>query len=107
MNGCCRWYSLNRLTEGRSKHACVKASINGRPGLVVSGGRGRANSNLTSVEFFDAQTGAWLSLPPLRRGRRGHAMTVTRGRLVVAGGEGGRGKNKEFLDTMEVFNGKR
>jgi len=102
-----KWYSMNRLTTGRRKHACVKASINGRPGLVVSGGRGRGNSNMTSVEFFDSRTGQWLSLPPLRKGRRGHVMTVTKGKLMVAGGEGvGRGK-KEYLDDMEIFNGKR
>ena len=69
---------------------------------------------MTSVEFYDAKTGAWLTLPrfqivgffrlyrvrrsqhfsdnqplfSLQKGRRGHAMTVTKGKLVVAGGEG-------------------
>ena len=56
----------------------VQAKINGRPGLVVSGGSGRGNRNMTSVEFFDARTGEWLSLPSLNRGRRSHVMTVTK-----------------------------
>jgi len=50
-----KWFSLNRLTVGRRKHACIKASINGRPGLVVSGGSSRAGTNITSVEFYDAR----------------------------------------------------
>ena len=104
---CCRWYSLNRMTTGRRRHACVKAKINGRPGLVVSGGSGRRGQNMTSVEFFDALTGEWLSLPPLNRGRRSHVMTVTKGKLLVAGGEGRGRAGKEFLDDMEVFNGRR
>ena len=44
---------------------------------------------MTSVEFFDAKTGEWLSLPSLNRGRRSHVMTVTKGRLLVAGGGAG------------------
>merc|ERR1712106_930136 len=98
---------LNRLTMGRRKHACVKASINGRPGLIVSGGMGKGNKNMTSVEFFDSTTGEWLTLPPLRKGRRGHVMTVTKGKLMVAGGEGISRQGKEYLDDMEIFTGKR
>ena len=103
----CRWYSLNRMSTGRRKHACVKAKINGRPGLVVSGGSSRKDKNMTSVEFYDALTGEWLSLPPLRRGRRSHVMTVTAGKLLVAGGEGRGRAGKEYLDDMEIFNGRR
>ena len=102
-----RWYSLNRMTTGRRRHACVKAKINGRPGLVVSGGSGRGQQNMTSVEFYDALTGEWLSLPPLNRGRRSHVMTVTKGRLLVAGGEGRSRAGREYLDDMEIFNGRR
>jgi len=102
-----RWYSLNRLDTGRRNHACVKADLNGRPGLVVSGGSNKAGPNITSVEFYDAKTGSWLSMPSLRKGRQGHVMTVTKGRLLVAGGERvGRG-GKQFLDDIEMFNGQR
>ena len=78
---------------------------------------------MTSVEFFDARTGEWLTLPPLRKGRRGHVMTVTKGKLMVkagnykkyflhvwyqvAGGEGVSRQGKEYLDDMEIFTGKR
>ena len=102
-----RWYSLNRMTTGRRRHACVKAKINGRPGLVVSGGSGRGQQNMTSVEFYDALTGEWLSLPPLNRGRRSHVMTVTKGRLLVAGGEGRSRAGREYLDDMEIYTGRR
>lgn len=102
-----KWFSLNRLTVGRRKHACIKASINGRPGLVVSGGSSRAGTNITSVEFYDARTGEWFTLPSLQRGRRSHAMTVTKGKLIVAGGEGvGRG-GRQYYDDVEVFTGSR
>merc|ERR1712106_843315 len=50
---------------------------------------------------------SWLSLPPLRKGRRGHVMTVTKGKLMVAGGEGVGRRGKEYLDDMEIFTGKR
>ena len=66
------------------QHIYQQASINGRPGMIVSGGAGKGNSNMTSVEFFDSTSGAWLSLPPLRKGRRGHVMTVTKGKLMVS-----------------------
>ena len=84
-----------------------QANINGRPGLVVSGGAGPRGGNMTSVEFYDAKTGSWLSLPSLQKGRRGHAMTVTKGKLVVAGGEGVARGGKQYLDDMEIFTGKR
>ena len=38
--------------QARSQHACAPVSLNGRAGLVVSGGRG----NGSSVEFWDMQT---------------------------------------------------
>ena len=34
-------------------------------------------------------------------------MTVTKGRLLVAGGEGRTRTGKEYLDDMEIFNGQR
>ena len=84
-----------------------QAKINGRPGIVVSGGSGRGNKNMTSVEFFDSRSGEWLSMPSLNRGRRSHVMTVTKGKLLVAGGEGVGRSGKEYLDDMEIFNGQR
>ena len=55
-----------QTTPGLYLISNVQASINGRPGLVVSGGSGAKGSNMTSVEFYDAKTGEWLSLPSLR-----------------------------------------
>jgi hypothetical protein len=104
-----KWFTLHRLNEGRRRHACLKVTLNGRRGVVVSGGLGRAaNSSLASVEFWEAGTGRWLQLPGLRRGRSGHAMAVARGRLVVVGGEAaGPGGSTRHLGDTEVFTGRR
>jgi hypothetical protein len=99
-----RWYSLHRLGEGRRGHACTKVTINGRPGLAVSGGVSASSTNMTSVEFYDVTSGQWHSLPGLQRGRREHAMLVQDGRLVVTGGLQGRG---HLLRDGEVFDGRR
>jgi len=103
-----RWYSLNRLIEGRRQHACSKVSLNGRPGFVVSGGVNSKKEALTSVEFYDAISGSWFSLPSLIKGRQQHQMTIQNGLLMVAGGEAvGRRGRKIYLDDTEVFNGKK
>ena len=81
-----------------------QVTLNGRPGLVVSGGMSSGSRNLTSVEFYDVTSGQWLSLPGLVEGRRGHSMMVERGRMVVVGGMAG---DNNYLQTMEVFNGER
>ena len=96
-----KWYSLTRMLEPRKNHACTKLTLNGRPGLVVSGG----NLNSTSVEFYDVSSGQWVNLPRLQRGRMKHAMVIEKGKLVVVGGMGG--EKKEYLKDSEVFNGKR
>ena len=66
----------------------------------------RGEANMTSVEFYDVTSGQWVSLPSLNTGRRGHAMMVERGRLVVVGGMQGRAE-KIYLRDMEIFNGER
>ena len=60
------WYSLHRLEEGRRRHACTKVTLNGRPGVVVSGGASSSSTNSTSVEFYDSSSGQWFTLPPLQ-----------------------------------------
>ena len=122
MNDCCvilrvlklsmatgKWYSLNRMKDARYGHACTSVTINNRPGLVVSGGVSNFSRNMTSVEFYDVTSGQWVSFPPLQRGRRGHAMMVEEGRLIVLGGMQGKSKkdkNNYLLDS-ELFDGKR
>lgn len=102
-----RWYSLSRMTVPRRQHACTKVTLNGRPGLVVSGGMmTRREANMTSVEFYDVTSGQWVSLPSLNMGRRGHVMMVEKGRLVVVGGMQG-SDEKYYLQDMEIFNGER
>ena len=85
-----QWYSVARLGGARSHHACAPVSLNGRAGVVVSGGRGAtcchvellrhytepAPGNATSVDFWDMATNVWVQLPSLNRGRRSHTMTT-------------------------------
>ena len=103
---------------------CVQANLNGHPGLIVSGGSSSGNASLTSVEFYNAKTGTWLQMPSMRKGRSGHVMTITRGKLLVcqdclrscvdiveylkvAGGERKDRSGRQILDDMEIFSGKR
>lgn len=63
----------------------AQVRLNGRAGVVVSGGLGaKANSSLASVEFYDTSTGTWLQLPRLRRGRSGHTMQVSSPQLFIS-----------------------
>lgn len=104
-----KWYSLTRLEHPRKQHACTKVTLNGRKGLVVSGGMSVNSFNLTTVEFYDVSSGQWVRLPDLQRGRRNHAMVVEDGRLMVTGGMRGKSKKDKgnYLKDSEVFNGKR
>ena len=92
------------MEKSRRRHACTKVTLNGRPGLVVSGGVSSSSKNLTSVEFYDSASGQWASLPDLQRGRRSHAMLVHNGRLTVTGGVQADGR---LMRDSEEFDGKR
>ena len=48
-----RWVSVAPMRESRLQAACTALTLNGRPGVVVSGGAG---SNSSSVEFWDMKT---------------------------------------------------
>ena len=51
------WYSVPPMRQARSSHGCTPLTLNGRPGLVVSGGWNGDRTNTTdSVEFFDINT---------------------------------------------------
>ena len=77
----------------------------------MSGGWNQDKTNATSsVEFFDMNTHRWVDLPDLSRGRRGHSMTTIDGQLAVIGGvtsTGFRGEQEDYLDDVEVFDGRR
>ena len=83
-------------------------TLNGRPGLAVSGGvraeGGRNTTSLRSVEFYDVSSGHWVSLPGLEVGRHSHNMMVEDGRLRVMGGSQAAGR---YLRDIETFDGKR
>lgn len=104
------WYSVPPMHHPRTQHGCTSVTLNGRPGLVVSGGVDTASRNTSSVEFFDLHTHSWIDLPGLSRGRRGHTMTTIDGQLAVVGGAaatGFRGEQEEYLDDVEIFDGRQ
>jgi len=102
------WFSVSPMNHPRSQHGCTSVTLNGRPGVVVSGGEDTNRFNTSSVEFFDMNTHKWINLPDLSRGRRGHTMTTIDGKLAVVGGSatGFRGE-EEYLDDVEIFDGRR
>jgi len=102
------WFSVPPMNYPRAQHGCTSVTLNGRPGVVVSGGIDNNRFNTSSVEFFDMNTHRWINLPNLSRGRRGHTMTTIDGKLAVVGGAatGFRGE-EEYLDDVEVFDGRQ
>ena len=55
--GTSQWYSVPPMHHGRTSHGCTPVTLNGRPGVVVSGGwDGNRLNTTTSVEFFDMNT---------------------------------------------------
>ena len=50
------WFSVPRMNYPRVSHGCTSVTLNGRPGVVVSGGIDNNRLNTTSVEFFDMNT---------------------------------------------------
>ena len=51
------WYSVPPMHHARSSHGCTPVTLNGRAGVVVSGGWNGDRTNTTdSVEFFDINT---------------------------------------------------
>jgi hypothetical protein len=63
------WYSVSPMNQPRSQHGCTSVTLNGRPGVVVSGGIDNKNLNTPSVEFFDMKSSNWINLPSLSIGR--------------------------------------
>ena len=63
----------------------MKASVNGRKGVIVAGGSSDAVPALASLEFFDLAQNKWLSLGRMREGRRFPGLLVMGGNLIVAG----------------------
>ena len=39
------WQSVARMRHARSHHACISLNLNGRPGVLVSGGRGQRSEH--------------------------------------------------------------
>ena len=51
-----RWQSVAPMLQSRLQHACTPVTLNGRPGVVVSGGNSGRNNNTDTVEFWDNNT---------------------------------------------------
>jgi len=102
-----RWYSLNEMSTERRQHACSKVKLNGRSGVIVSGGIQGREMNSSSVEWLDLDTATWINFPSLNQGRRNHAITVESGKLVVVGGMEGEKSHEKYLRSKEVLLGAR
>ena len=76
------------------QHACVKARVNGREGVIVAGGASDASAALSSLEFFDLGMSKWLNLGRMREGRRFPGLMVMGKHLLVAG---------TIIKTISVF----
>jgi len=103
-----QWFSLPGMYYPRRQHACTRVDMNGRPGIMISGGQDGVYKNMTSVEFYDVYRGTWSQLPDMYRGRRSHVMTPVDGSIAIGGGtavtpEG----DDEYLSDVEVFDGRR
>lgn len=54
------WTPLGHLRTSRNRHACtVDMDMNGRPRVIVAGGRTRGREKLNSIEILDVATGEW------------------------------------------------
>ena len=70
--------------------------------MYAVGGYGGGH-NLSSVECFDRETGAWEEVAPMNNIRQAVAAAVVVGRLYVGGGYDGSGTN---LSSVEVYDPK-
>jgi hypothetical protein len=77
------WYSESPMNQPRSQHGCTSVTLNGRSGVVVSGGINNNNFNTSSIVVFDINTNKGINLSNLSKGRQGHTMNTIDGRLVV------------------------
>ena len=50
------WQSVAPMLQSRLGHACSPVTLNGRPGVVVSGGNSGRDNNTDTVEFWDSKT---------------------------------------------------
>eukprot|EP00088_Acartia_fossae_P069816 TRINITY_DN9205_c0_g1_i2.p1 TRINITY_DN9205_c0_g1~~TRINITY_DN9205_c0_g1_i2.p1 ORF type:complete len:527 (+),score=102.23 TRINITY_DN9205_c0_g1_i2:149-1729(+) len=103
-----QWFSLPSMYYPRRQHACTKVDMNGRPGIMISGGSDGVYTNMTSVEFFDIYRNSWTELPNMFRGRRSHVMTSIDNSIAIAGGTANTPEgDTEYLSDVEVFDGRR
>nr|VZI41718.1 unnamed protein product [Spirometra erinaceieuropaei] len=101
-----RWFKLPDLREKRSSTAA--ACLPGDSRIFVFGGWNGSSSGLASVEFCHLRadwreratsSDFWQPAAPMRTARGGLAATHFRGKIIVAGGNGG-GKR---LNVVEMF----
>jgi len=99
---------LEPLKQPRRKHSCTKVRFNGRNGIIVAGGSSDASPALSSLEFYDLNTGKWYSLGRMTQGRRFPAITLINGKLMITGGETTDALGQTVIfDTMEMLKGRR
>ena len=83
-------WSWNYIPNSRYRHACLHTSINGTQGILVTGGKDFYDDNdnvRTSADFYQIETGTWISLPDFILPVRHHQMVEFEGKPAIIGGE--------------------
>jgi len=73
--------------------------MEGRKGMLVTGGVGQDEDVLSSGEFYDVSTGEWSMVSSLVAPRKEHVMSLVHDVPTAIGGVSG----DQFLSSMEVF----
>lgn len=96
------WTEVEPMPEpGRAEHKCINWSINGEPGLLVTGGcYERCLYHLDETLFFSYTTQSWQTLGNMVEPRNGHGMFLMEGVPAVVAGY-----YDQELESVEVLNG--
>ena len=108
------WTMLESMKEARREHACLYVEMEGRKGMLVTGGVGQDEDVLSSGEFYDVSSGEWSMVSSLVVPRKEHVMSLVHdvptaigkncnyydaGSSLCTGGV----SDDQFLSSMEVF----
>ena len=79
------WTELQPMLQARRDHACLYVEMEGRKGMLVTGGVGEDGDVLASGEFYDIRTGEWSMVSSMVVARTEHVMSLVYGIPTVIG----------------------
>ena len=79
------WTELQPMLQARRDHACLYAEMEGRKGMLVTGGIGDDGDVLASGEFYDVEIGEWSMVSSMVVARAEHVMSLVNGVPTVIG----------------------